>query len=183
LESLKELDALKEELPNRKWMAQYQQNPTSETSAIVKREWWQVWEKDDPPDCDFTLMSWDTAFEKNNRADYSACTHWGVFYYTDDTGVSRPNIILLNAFRKRMEFPELKQTALDHYNEFAPDSVIIEKKGFWCTVDIRNAGDGYTRARIYTGQKATTKSLDLTLYQIYLPLGLCGHLTLTGQKK
>ena len=45
----KELDALKEELPNGKWQAQYQQNPTSETSAIVKREWWQVWEKDDPP--------------------------------------------------------------------------------------------------------------------------------------
>jgi hypothetical protein len=82
--SQKELDALKEELPNGKWQAQYQQNPTSETSAIVKREWWQVWEKDDPPNCDFTLMSWDTAFEKNNRADYSACTHWGVFYYTDD---------------------------------------------------------------------------------------------------
>jgi hypothetical protein len=81
-----ELDALRNELPHSKWMAQYQQNPTSETSAIVKREWWQVWEKDDPPNCDFTLMSWDTAFEKHNRADYSACTHWGVFYHLDDTG-------------------------------------------------------------------------------------------------
>jgi predicted phage terminase large subunit-like protein len=109
-------------------MAQYQQNPTSETSAIVKREWWQVWEKDDPPNCDFTLMSWDTAFEKHNRADYSACTHWGVFYYPDDAGTAQANIIMLNAFRKRMEFPELKQSALDHYREWAPDSIIIEKK-------------------------------------------------------
>lgn len=126
--SQKELDALKEELPNGKWQAQYQQNPVSESSAIVKREWWKTWEQDDPPFCEFTLMSWDTAFEKNNRADYSACTHWGVFYHPDDTGVSRPNIILLNAFRKRMEFPELKQTALEQYQEFEPDSVIIEKK-------------------------------------------------------
>jgi hypothetical protein len=48
--SLKELTALKEELPNGKWMAQYQQQPTSETSAIIKRDWWQTWEKEDPPD-------------------------------------------------------------------------------------------------------------------------------------
>ena len=126
--SQKELLALKEELPNAKWMAQYQQNPTSETSAIVKREWWQVWEKEDPPSCDFTLMSWDTAFEKNNRADYSACTLWGVFYQTDDAGTAQANIMLINAFRKRMEFPELKQKALEEYREWKPDSIIIEKK-------------------------------------------------------
>jgi predicted phage terminase large subunit-like protein len=123
-----ELEALQKELPHGKWMAQYQQNPTSESSAIVKREWWQVWEDDEAPNCDFTLMSWDTAFEKSNRADYSALTHWGVFYHPDDTGLPQANIILLNAFRERMEFPKLKQTAIDQFNEWEPDSVIIEKK-------------------------------------------------------
>jgi len=126
--SLKELAALKEELPNSKWQAQYQQNPVSESSAIVKREWWQIWEKDDPPNCDFTLMAWDTAFEKSQRSDYSALTTWGVFYHPDDTGISQANIILLNAFRDRMEFPRLKQEAIDQYKEWDPDSVIIEKK-------------------------------------------------------
>ena len=126
--SLKELSALKEELPNSKWQAHYQQNPTSEVSAIVKREWWQVWEKEDPPSCEFTLMAWDTAFEKSQRADYSALTTWGVFYHPDDTGISQANIILLNAFRERMEFPRLKQEAIDQYKEWDPDSVIIEKK-------------------------------------------------------
>ena len=126
--SLKELAALKDELPNTKWQAQYQQQPTSDTAAIIKREWWQIWEKEDPPHCDFVLQSWDTAFEKSQRADYSACTTWGVFYHPDDTGVSQANIILLNAFRKRMEFPELKQTAFDEYKEWDPDSIIIEKK-------------------------------------------------------
>jgi len=125
---LEELEALKNELPNSKWMAQYQQNPTSETSAIVKREWWQVWEEDDPPWCEFTLMAWDTAFEKSNRADYSACTTWGVFYKPDDAGNTQANIILLNAFRKRMEFPELKKVALEQHQEWEPDSTIIEKK-------------------------------------------------------
>ena len=126
--SLEELSALKEELPNAKWMAQYQQNPTSETSAIVKREWWQVWEDESPPYCEFVLQSWDTAFEKTNRADYSACTTWGVFSKVDDTGLPQTNIILLNAFRKRMEFPELKKMALEQRDEWTPDSIIIEKK-------------------------------------------------------
>ena len=125
---LQELEVLRNELPNAKWMAQYQQNPTSESSAIVKREWWKIWEEEDPPWCEFTLMSWDTAFEKTNRADYSACTHWGVFYKEDGSGIPQANIILLNAFRDRMEFPELKRCAIEQYKEWQPDSIIIEKK-------------------------------------------------------
>jgi predicted phage terminase large subunit-like protein len=123
-----ELEALQKELPHSKWMAQYQQQPTSDSTAIVKREWWKIWEDDEAPNCEFTLMSWDTAFEKNNRADYSALTHWGVFYHPDETGLPQANIILLNAFRERMEFPRLKQEAIDQYKEWEPDSVIIEKK-------------------------------------------------------
>jgi predicted phage terminase large subunit-like protein len=126
--SKKELEALKNELPNSKWMAQYQQNPTSESSAIVKREWWQIWEDEHPPHCDFVLQAWDTAFEKTNRADYSACTTWGVFYMDDDTGVKQANIILLNAFRDRLEFPSLKKKAVEEYREWDPDSIIVEKK-------------------------------------------------------
>jgi len=127
--SLNELAALREELPNTKWMAQYQQNPTSEASAIVKREWWQVWDKEDPPHCDFILQAWDTAFEKTNRADYSACTTWGVFYQEDaDSGRVEANIILLNAYRGRLEFPALKRKVLEQMEEYDPDSVIIEKK-------------------------------------------------------
>ncbi len=126
--SLKELEALKEELPNSKWMAQYQQNPTSDSAAIVKREWWQIWDSDKPPRCEFVLQSWDTAFEKSQRSDYSALTTWGVFYHPDASGIEQANIILLNAFRERMEFPTLKQEAIDQYKEWQPDSIIIEKK-------------------------------------------------------
>lgn len=126
--SMSELDALRTELPNSKWMAQYQQNPTGDQSAIVKREWWQTWDRDKPPKCDFVLQAWDTAFEKTQRADYSACTTWGVFYHPDDTGQDQANIILLNAFRDRMEFPELKRTVLKEYRDWEPDGLIVEKK-------------------------------------------------------
>ena len=125
---LSELEKVKRDVPNSKWMAQYQQNPISESAAIVKREWWQEWPHDEPPHCDFILQSWDTAFEKTQRADFSACTTWGVFYHPDDNGVEQANIILLNAFRDRMEFPELKRVAIEEYRDWNPDGVIIEKK-------------------------------------------------------
>ena len=126
--SYEELSALRAELPNSKWQAQYQQSPTSDSAAIVKREWWRIWEQDSPPHCEFTLMAWDTAFEKSNRADYSACTIWGVFYHPDDSGLSQANIILLNAARDRVEFPELKRWVLRMSKDWEPDGTIIEKK-------------------------------------------------------
>jgi predicted phage terminase large subunit-like protein len=126
--SLRELAALKEELPNGKWMAQYMQQPTSDVSAIIKREWWQIWPDDSPPFCEFIIQSWDTAFLKTERSDYSACTTWGVFYKPDATGINRANIILLNAFKARMEFPELKQRAQQEYKEWNPDTLVVEAK-------------------------------------------------------
>jgi hypothetical protein len=124
--SKEELEALREELPNAKWQAQYQQNPVGNESAIIKRDWWKWWEKDDPPACEFILQSWDTAFEKNQRADYSAGTTWGIFSCEEDNFA--PNIILLNTYKKRVEFPELKRDVLREYNEYDPDSLIVEKK-------------------------------------------------------
>jgi predicted phage terminase large subunit-like protein len=124
--SLAELEALKLELPLSKWQAQYQQQPTSEEGAIVKREWWRIWEKDNPPPCEFLIQSWDTAFTKNERSDYSACTTWGVFYMNEDTNDAQ--VILLDAFKRRMEFPELKECAFNHYKEWEPDAFIVEAK-------------------------------------------------------
>ncbi len=124
--SYDELSKLRIELPLSKWSAQYQQNPTSEEGALVKREWWMEWEKETPPQCQFVIQSWDTAFTKNERSDYSACTTWGVFY--KDENENDPHIILLDALKERMEFPELKARALEYYQEWQPDAFIIEAK-------------------------------------------------------
>jgi len=123
---LSELEALRQELPNAKWQAQYQQNPVGNESAIVKRDWWKWWETENPPKCDYILQAWDTAFEKSQRADYSAGTTWGVFINDEDN--STPNIILLNTYKKRVEWVELKRDVLAEYREWEPDSVLIEKK-------------------------------------------------------
>ena len=124
--SLELLNALKAELPVSKWNAQYQQSPTSEEGALIKREWWKIWEGDNPPPCEFMIQSWDTAFQKNERSDYSACTTWGVFYLNENE--KDAHIILLDAVKRRMEFPELKETAFRYYREWEPDAFIVEAK-------------------------------------------------------
>jgi len=125
---LEELEALRAELPSSKWMAQYQQDPTAEEGALVKREWWQEWEYQEPPYCEFIIQSWDTAFLKSERADYSACTTWGVFYEENEEGAFAPNVILLDAHKERLEFPELKKLAMEKYNAYKPDAFIVEAK-------------------------------------------------------
>ena len=123
---IKELEVLKEELPVSKWNAQYQQQPTSEEGALIKRDWWKVWDNENHPQCTYLIQSWDTAFTKNERSDYSACTTWGVFYLNEDE--MQPNVILLDAYKARLEFPELKEKAFNMYKEWTPDSFIVEAK-------------------------------------------------------
>src|SRR5690606_29749937 len=105
---------------------QYQQNPTAEEGALIKREYWQDWQGIRPPkDMEIIIQSWDTAFTSQTRADYSAVTTWGVFRNTE-TG--KNNIILLDAIRGKWEFPVLKQKALQYYRDWEPDICLIEAR-------------------------------------------------------
>ena len=121
---IEQLEALHAELPVSKWSTQYQQDPTAEESAIIKREWWKEWDKKSPPKCEFVIQSWDTAFLAKETADYSACTTWGVFYNEDKNA----NIILLDALQERLEFPDLKIRAYEMWKEYEPDAFIVEAK-------------------------------------------------------
>ena len=135
---LEELESVKASLAIGKWNAQYQQNPTAEEGSIIKREWWNLWEKDLPP-LYHVIQSYDTAFLKKETADYSAITTWGVFYPTEDSG---PNLILLDVVKDRFEFPELRRVALEQYNYWKPESVIVEGKasGMPLTFELRKQG-------------------------------------------
>ena len=123
--SIEELLAKKASMDVRYWQAQYMQDPTAEEGALIKREWWQVWEKEDPPLCDHIIMSLDAAQEKTNRSDYNALLTWGVF---KNENTQTYNIILLNSIKQRLEFPELKSLVLEQYKEWNPDTLIVEKK-------------------------------------------------------
>jgi len=120
------LETTKASLEPRYWNAQYMQQPTSDMSAVVSRKDWRVWPHDDAPKCEYIIQSWDTAFETKTTADYSACTTWGIWYNEEENG--SPQLILLDAFKDRMAFPELKAVALKHWKDWEPDSIIVEKK-------------------------------------------------------
>jgi predicted phage terminase large subunit-like protein len=136
--NIKDLEAVKASIPLSKWNAQYMQNPTGDEGALIKREWWQNWEKELPP-LEHVIQSYDTAFMKKQTADYSAITTWGVFHPTEDSG---PCLLLLDALKGRYEFPELRRIALDQYGYWNPETVIIESKasGLPLTYELRKAG-------------------------------------------
>tara|TARA_R110000796_G_scaffold40142_2_gene99550 strand:+ start:1559 stop:3034 length:1476 start_codon:yes stop_codon:yes gene_type:complete len=136
---LKELEGVKASIPVAKWNAQYMQNPTAEEGAIIKREWWKMWEGDDPPVCSYIIQSYDTAFSKSDRADYSAITTWGIFEPLEGDGEA---IVLLDAVRGRWDFPELKEKASELQGQYDPDMILIEQKasGMPLTQELRRMG-------------------------------------------
>jgi len=123
--SIEELLSKRAGMDPRYWQAQYMQDPVSEEGALIKNEWWQIWENENPPQCAFIIMSLDAAQETNNRADYNALQVWGVFYNEESKSYQ---IILLNAIKQRLEFPDLKSLCIEEYKEWKPDSFIVEKK-------------------------------------------------------
>jgi predicted phage terminase large subunit-like protein len=122
---LDELEKVKMSIGLQKWNAQWQQQPTNDDGAILKREWWRKWQYDEPPPCEYIIQSYDTAYSKKETADYSVISTWGVFTPDADSG---PNIILLGVRRGRWDFPELKRVALEEYKYWNPDNVLIEAK-------------------------------------------------------
>lgn len=127
----------RDNMPSWRWEAQYMQDPTSETSSIIKRTDWKPWgEREDgtinydlpEPDCEFIIQAWDTAFSEKTSSDYSACTTWGVFQTTGKDGRPTKALILFNAWRGQVEFPELKKMVRLKYKELKPDACIVEAR-------------------------------------------------------
>jgi predicted phage terminase large subunit-like protein len=155
---VEELLSVKASLSPQKWQAQWQQQPTNDEGAILKREWWQVWQKDEPPIVEYIIQSYDTAYSKKETADFSVITTWGVFQPSEDSGA---NLILLDVKRGRWDFPELKRIAKDEYDHWQPDNVLIEAKATGVTLqqELRKMGIPVT---MYTpgGRRAGTDKIS-----------------------
>ena len=145
--SLAELNKIKASISPSKWAAEYMQNPTGEGAVIINRDWIKIWKPESPPRVDYIIQSYDTAFLKTERADFTAITTWGVFYPEgkideDFYNGEEAHIILLNSIKERFNFPELKEKALSEYKHWEPDTVIIEGKasGMPLTQELRALG-------------------------------------------
>ncbi len=134
-----ELLKVKSSIPGIKWNAQWMQNPTAEEGAIIKRDWWQRWNHKSIPPVKYIMQSYDTAFSKNQTADFSAISTWGVFKPSEDA----PDcLILLDCQKGRWDFPELKEIAMREYTYWECDMVLIEAKasGTPLTQELRRIG-------------------------------------------
>ena len=144
----------------RNWAALYQGHPTPDEGGILQRRFWRRWTADKPPVCEYVITVYDTAFEEDESADYTARTSWGVFRYKESGPAREPVMvapgqyrrppmpmeryccILLERFKDKVEFPELRRLAKAHYKEFKPDRVLVEKKasGHSLIQELRRAG-------------------------------------------
>jgi predicted phage terminase large subunit-like protein len=97
--------------------ALFQQRPSAVEGEIFKREHWRYYTA--LPHLEKIVHSWDTAFKKGAQNDYSVCTVWGV---------AANGYYLINRWKGRVEFPELKRTVLALANELVPDEILIEDK-------------------------------------------------------
>jgi len=120
---LPRLEEIKKTIGTREWSSLYAQKPSVEEGNIIKRWWWKNWTRENPPEMDYILQSWDTAYTVTETSDYSACTTWGVF-----SGEGGYNLFLIDSFREKLTFPELKSQAVHLYNELQPDLVLVEAK-------------------------------------------------------
>ena len=144
-----ELEKIKANLPVMSWEAQYQQQPTSEEGAIIKREWWKKWTKEKVPDLLHVIQSYDTAYSKKDSADFSAITTWGIFKGIEGF---RDNIILLDVIKDRWEFPQLKRIALEKYKYWEPGDGDHRGEGQWNAPHSGDAADRHTRDELFTLQ-------------------------------
>lgn len=112
---LETLEKIKSSIGSRAFESLYQGEPSIAVGEIFKREWWQYF--DEPPDFQRVIHSWDTAFKKKQTNDFSVCTVWGE---------ARNGYYLLNVWRGRVEFPELKTVAVAMFEKDKPSACLVE---------------------------------------------------------
>ena len=114
---LESLQRTRQAIGGAAWQSLYQQRPVAATGAVFKREWWRQYK--DLPELNFVLQSWDTAFKTGSENDYSVGTTWGR---------AANGYYLLDVWKGRVEFPELKRQVQILAERHKPNIIIVEDK-------------------------------------------------------
>jgi predicted phage terminase large subunit-like protein len=119
-DSVETYQKIREAVGEYNFQSQYQQDPAAREGGLIKREWIKYYETDRPRSrFRWITQSWDTANKAGEFNDYSVCTTWGV------EGI---NFYLLDVFRKKLNYPQLKRAAIDLYRKLEPFNILIEDK-------------------------------------------------------
>ena len=118
--SAESLEAQRRGMADYNFAAQYQQDPQPPSGIIVKREWLRYYDPNGRPDrFDQVLQSWDTANKDTELANFSVCTTWGI---------KDRQLYLLDVFRQKLDFPDLKRSIRELANRYQAKIVLIEDK-------------------------------------------------------
>jgi predicted phage terminase large subunit-like protein len=133
------------------WTAagQLQQRPEPKGGGVIKREWWQLWEREKFPPLDYVMASLDTAYTTKTENDYSAMTVWGVFSGGAQTAIANrvigrdsetismikrtyteehPKVMMMFAWQERLELHELVLKVSQTMKDYKVDKLLIENK-------------------------------------------------------
>jgi predicted phage terminase large subunit-like protein len=158
---MQEIELARPTMSKAHWEALIQQKPVQDSGAILKYDWWKLWQHKDPPSIEMVVQSYDTAFMAKEEADYSARTTWGVFYYASEDGIYRQGVVLLEAFQDRLEYPELREEIKRSAKEYKPDVILIEEKGSGISIgqELRRTTNLPIRMQQVKGDKITRAHL------------------------
>jgi predicted phage terminase large subunit-like protein len=131
------LNELRRSMTDYNFAAQFQQDPQPHSGLVVQRRWLKfVPERDKPHRFDRIVQSWDTANKVTELSDFSVCTTWGAngkYFY------------LLNVYRRRVEFPELKRTLRELADLWNATVVLVEDKSSGTQLIQQLRSEGFSR--------------------------------------
>tara|TARA_R110000822_G_scaffold143954_7_gene282513 strand:+ start:6269 stop:7900 length:1632 start_codon:yes stop_codon:yes gene_type:complete len=128
---------------------QLQQRPEPKGGGVIKREWWQLWEREKFPPLDYVMASLDTAYTTKTENDYSAMTVWGVFSGGNQGAIANrvigrdsetismikrtyteehPKVMMMFAWQERLELHELVLKVSQTMKDYKVDKILIENK-------------------------------------------------------
>lgn len=119
-EPLSVYEAIRRTIGEYNFTSQYQQNPSPPGGALIKTAWLRYYESGEQP-AKFSqiVQSWDTANKSTELSDYSVGTTWGVL---------PKKFYLLDVFRQKLNYPDLKRAILEQRKMHGVNNIIIEDK-------------------------------------------------------
>ena len=161
-----ELDLIRTSMGEAAWASQYMQRPAPAGGGVVNTAWFKRYlEADLPTDFDRVMQSWDTASKIASQSDYSVCTTWGL---------KEKRIYLLDLYRGRLIYPDLKRKVIELASLYRPSRILIEDhaSGIALVQDLQRDNVANVEARKPRGDKQTrmaTQAVQIENGFVYVP--------------
>jgi predicted phage terminase large subunit-like protein len=172
-ESREALEGIKTTMSSLIFSAQYQQRPVPLEGNLIKRASFKYFDPAALPAPTWQtriVLSLDVAMQTGETNDYSVCPIWRV---------EQNNFYLLDVFRGRLEYPDLRRKVIALAQERRPTTILIEDAGpgmnllqdlrasmptgLTCPIGIKPEGDKI--------QRMAAQAAKIEAGQVYLPQG------------